>query len=94
MPSTWRGFQASGVIRYQVPFAAADGGVHWRLVEEFDTADPVVDGLTDDYFATIVTEFLATGQGTQGMVGAVPSVLVDAAPITAFAVTWLETRAR
>ncbi len=34
----------------------------WRAFEEFDTSDPP-DGLPDDYFATIVEEFLATGEG-------------------------------
>lgn len=78
------------VIRYEVPFATAGGGVDWRLVEEFDTSDPVVAGLDDDYFGTIVSAFLATGQGSQGTIGAAPSVLVEAPAITAFAVDWLE----
>ncbi|MET0246569.1 MAG: AAC(3) family N-acetyltransferase [Sphingomonas sp.] len=60
------------------------------MVEEFDTGDPVVDGLDEDYFATIVEAFLASGQGARGMVGRAPSVLVDAAAITEFAVRWLE----
>jgi len=82
------------VIRFEVPFAAEAGGVVWRMVEEFDTSDPVVDGLDDDYFAMIVSAFLTTGQGSQGMVGDAPSVLVEAAAITAFAVDWLEAHAR
>ena len=80
------------VIRYEVPFAAAGGHVAWRMVEEFDTSNPVVDGLADDYFATIVDSFLATGRGSHGLIGAAPSVLVEAAAITAFAVEWLELR--
>lgn len=80
------------VIRYEVPFAEPDGQVSWRMVEEFDTSEAVVDGLADDYFATVVTEFLDSGEGTRGTVGAAPSVLVDAAAITAFAVGWLEAR--
>ena len=80
------------VIRYEVPLARSGGGVEWRMVEEFDTSDPVVEGLDDDYFGTIVNAFLASGQGIQGMIGAAPSVLVEAAPITAFAVGWLERR--
>ena len=80
------------VIRYEVPFGTEAGTVDWRMVEEFDTAVPVVPGLADDYFATIVTAFLATGQGAQGLIGAAPSVLVDAAAMTAFAVDWLESR--
>jgi len=79
------------VIRYEVPFVTS-GGAEWRMVEEFDTAAPVVDGLDDDYFGTIVNAFLASGQGIEGMIGDAPSVLVEAAPITAFAVDWLERR--
>ncbi len=82
------------VIRYEVPFANIGGGVDWRMTEEFDTANPVVAGLDDDYFATIVAAFLATKQGSRGTVGAAPSVLVEAAAITAFAVDWLEARFR
>jgi aminoglycoside 3-N-acetyltransferase len=77
------------VIRYEVPLATGDG-VEWRTVEEFDTADPVVDGFADDYFATIVTESLTTGQGVRGRVGAADSVLVEAAAMCAFAVEWME----
>ncbi len=77
------------VIHYEVPLATADG-VRWQAVEEFDTSDPVVDGLAEDYFATIVTEFLATGHGARGRVGRAESVLVDAPAMCAFAVAWLE----
>ncbi|HEX8438583.1 aminoglycoside 3-N-acetyltransferase [Archangium sp.] len=79
------------VRRYEVPFATAEG-TRWRMVEEFETSLPIVPGLEDDYFATLVTEFLATGQGARGLVGDAPSTLVDAAAITAFAVDWLERR--
>jgi aminoglycoside 3-N-acetyltransferase len=77
------------VIRYEVPLATADG-VEWRMVEEFDTSDPVVDAFADDYFATIVEDFLASGQGVRGRVGAADSVLVDARAMCAFAVAWME----
>jgi aminoglycoside 3-N-acetyltransferase len=77
------------VIRYEVPLATADG-VRWRTVEEFDTADPVVEGFADDCFGTIVTDFLATGEGVRGLVGAAESVLVDAPAVCAFAVEWME----
>lgn len=60
------------------------------MLEEFDTSDPVVPGLDDDYFGVIVRAFLASGQGTQGLVGDARSVLVDAAAICSFAVAWLE----
>ncbi len=67
--------------------------MEWRTCEEFDTADPVVDAFDEDYFAAIVTDFLATGSGVRGRVGSADSVLVDAAPMCAFAVAWMEERA-
>lgn len=81
------------VIRYEVPLLV-DGAVRWRTVEEFDTSDPVVAGLAEDYFGTIVTEFLATGAGRRGRVGAADGVLVDAPAMCAFAVAWLERTAQ
>ena len=77
--------------RYQSPILI-DGSTVWRQFEEFDTSDPVVDGLADDYFEEVVEDFLATGRGKRGLVGHAPSVLVDAPAIVAFAVQWLERR--
>jgi len=79
------------IRRIEVPLATL-AGTQWRMIEEFDTGDPIVSGLAEDYFAEIVTEFLATGEGRQGLIGSAPSVLVDAAAITAFGVAWLESR--
>lgn len=80
------------VRQYEVPLATPHG-VNWRMVEEFNTAGPIVAGLSEDYFADIVREFLGSGQGTQGFVGEAPSVLVEAAAICRFAVDWLERHA-
>lgn len=80
------------VKRYESPFLW-DGEVVWRWVEEFDTSDPVVEGLPDDYFATIVDAFLETG-GRRGAIGGAASVLVPAADIMQFGVNWLEGRSR
>ena len=79
------------IRRYEVPFATAQGTL-WRMVEEFDTAVPVVPGLADDYFAEIVSAFLESGRGVRGLVGQAESCVVDAAEITRFAVRWLEER--
>lgn len=79
------------IRRYETPILV-DGRKTWRWFEEFDTTEPVVDGLADDYFATIVIDFLATGSGRRGNVGAAPSVLVEAKQIVPFAVDWLERR--
>jgi aminoglycoside 3-N-acetyltransferase len=78
-------------VRIEYPLAAPTG-TEWRIVEEYDTGDPVVDGAPHDYFADIVQDFLAAGNGRQGKVGEANAVLVDAAAITAFGVAWLEER--
>ncbi|MCP4560638.1 MAG: aminoglycoside 3-N-acetyltransferase [Bosea sp.] len=79
------------IRRIEVPLATPTG-TQWRMIEEFDTGDPIVEGLAEDYFAEIVTAFLAEGRSRQGLIGAAPSVLVDAAAITTFGVAWLESR--
>jgi len=80
------------IKRVEVPFAHANG-TEWRMIEEFNTSDPVVAGLADDYFEAIVEDFLATGSGQCGPVGDASCVLVDAVAITAFAVAWIERTA-
>lgn len=79
------------VIRFDAPILR-NNATEWLRIEEFNTGIPVVAGLPDDYFATVVEEYLATGAGARGPVGDAPSVLVDAEGITAFAVDWLEAR--
>jgi len=85
-------FAPKRIRRYAAPILV-EGRTQWRRFEEFDTSDPP-DGLADDYFATIVDAFLATGAGRRGRVGAAPSVLVAAAEIVPFAVRWIETALR
>lgn len=79
------------IRRLEVPLATP-AGTQWRMIEEFDTGDPIVEGLDEDYFAGIVSEFLASGQGRRGLVGTAPSVLLEAKAITAFGVNWLDSR--
>jgi len=81
------------IRRMEVPLQSGDS-VNWRMIEEFDTCDPVVEGLAADYFGTVVEAFLATGQGRRGLIGKAPSVLVPAPAMVAFAVRWLEERLR
>ena len=78
------------IRRYEAPMLI-DGQKVWQSFEEFDTSDPP-DGLPDDYFADIVEEFLSTGRGARGQVGAATSVLVKAREIVPFAAGWLEAR--
>lgn len=61
--------------RYEVPLSGPDG-VTWWMTEEFDTSEPIVPGLPDDYFADIVRAFLADSHGAEGRVGNAPSFLM------------------
>lgn len=79
------------IVRWEVPLLE-DGRTVWRSVEEFDTGNPVVEGLDDDYFDQVVRDFVAAGGGRQGQVGAGEALLVDAPAMTRFAVEWLERR--
>jgi aminoglycoside 3-N-acetyltransferase len=81
-------FPDKRIIRYEAPILVG-GETVWRQFEEFDTSDPPRD-LPDDYFGTIVEEFLAAGRGSRGTIGTAASVLVPAHQIVAFAVEWLE----
>jgi aminoglycoside 3-N-acetyltransferase len=79
------------MIRIEVPFT--DGGTtRWRFVEEYDTSEPVHADLPDDYIGRIVTAYVDSGGGHQGLIGAAPSLLVDARPLLSFAIGWLEDR--
>jgi aminoglycoside 3-N-acetyltransferase len=82
---------AKHIRRIEVPLLI-NNKTEWRMIEEFDTADPIVEGLDENYFATIVEEFLADGYGSTGAIGSASSILVPAADIIAFAVQWLEQR--
>jgi aminoglycoside 3-N-acetyltransferase len=79
------------IRQYEAPILV-DGKAVWRWFEEFDTRDPVVATLPDDYFALIVEAFLGLGHGNRGRIGNAPSVLVPAAEMVAFGVEWLESR--
>jgi len=80
------------VVRVHTPLLVA-GKTEWRVIEGFDTSDPVVDGLDDDYFRELVEDYVASGAPTrQGLVGFAPSLLVPARDVVAFAVRWLESR--
>lgn len=79
------------VRRYEVPFAGT-AGVTWRFIEEFDTTEPPTGHLPEDYIERIVTAYVAAGSGRQGHIGLAPSLLVDASPMLAFAIDWLEAR--
>ena len=78
------------IKRYESPIMVG-GKTVWRRFEEFNTSHSP-DGLPEDYFIGVVEEFLASGKGKRGTIGAAPSVLIKAKEIVPFAVDWLETK--
>ncbi len=76
-------------IRIEVPFAGVNG-TEWRFMEEFETGDPIHEDLSENYIEQIVTAYVESGGGSQGMIGFAPSLLVEARPMLAFAIRWLE----
>lgn len=77
------------IDRYRMP-VLVDGERVWMDFEEYDTCDGIVDW-PDNYFETIINEYLAAGLGKTGKVGAADAYLFEAKPLVAFAVDWMET---
>ena len=82
---------AKRVVRYEVPFATG-AETAWRFMEEFDTTEPVMESLPENYIEQIVTAYVAGGSGREGTIGLAPALLVDARHMLAFAIEWLEAR--
>ena len=76
------------VDHYRMP-VLVDGQSVWMDFEEYDTTLGIVDW-PDDYFATIATEYLATGHGHTGKVGSADAYLFEAAPLSTFGARWME----
>lgn len=77
-------------VRYKVP-VLEQGECRWIEVEEFDTAESIVDGKNaEEYFPAIMNAYLSTGMGKSGLVGDARSYLFDAHDLNQFAISWLE----
>ncbi len=76
------------IDHYKMP-VLLDGKKVWMDFEEYDTTLGIVDW-PDNYFETIAEEYLAKGNGRTGKVGSANAYLLDAAPLNAFGVKWME----
>lgn len=65
-------------------------GPEWVQFEEFDTAEPVHDRLPSNCFELIAIDYLATGRGSRGTIGAASSFLFDGPDLAKFGIEWLE----
>ncbi len=77
------------VIRYHEKLLR-DGRPEWVEIEEFDTADPVVDAAPEDHFDRLMRAYLEQVAVSTGSVGKARAYLFDAEPLHLFAVSWLE----
>jgi aminoglycoside N3'-acetyltransferase len=65
-----------------------------RAVECLDDEHGILDWPGEDYFATILREYLAEGRAKQGKVGQAASELIDAADLVAFGAAWMNEKFR
>jgi len=77
-------------VRYKMP-VLRDGQRVWMEIEEFDTCGGILPG-AEEYFEIIPREYLSSGTGRSGKVGAAQSYLFDSADFVKFAVQWLEKK--
>ena len=77
------------IVRYKAPMLI-EGRREWVEIEEFDTNRHIGDWKGESYFDIIPREFLASGNGRSGNVGAAQSYLFDAHSLNEFAIRWLE----
>ncbi len=66
-------------------------GSQLRVVESLDDSTGIVDHPGEDYFASILRAYLATGRPARGRVGDASSELIDGADLVQFAVDWMAT---
>jgi aminoglycoside 3-N-acetyltransferase len=77
------------VVHYEIPLLR-EGKRVWVSVEEYETCKGITSN-AEEYFQKIVKEYLSSGEGCSGLVGAARSYLFDADDLTRFAKRWLET---
>jgi len=79
------------IVRYWAPILEGEEA-RWVEIEEFDTEGCLPWFGARDMFEAIVQDYLQTGNGALGQVGAARSYLLDATDLVAFAVEWIEER--
>jgi aminoglycoside 3-N-acetyltransferase len=80
------------IVRFQVP-VLEQGQRVWRWMEEFDTAAPCHPRWPSDVFRQIIDAFLTQTGNVGRRIGDAPSVLIDAQPLSRFAVDVLTSLA-
>ena len=78
------------IVHYKMPILR-NGQRVWVDIEEFDTCGGILPG-AEEYFEVIPSEYLSSGRGRSGKIGAAQSYLFDAADLAKFAIQWLEKK--
>ena len=76
------------IVHYKMPILW-NGKCTWVEIEEFDTNEGIVDW-HENYFKTIVQEYLSYREAPSGKVGEAQSYLFDAVDLTEFGIQWME----
>ncbi len=63
-----------------------------RAVECLDDSNGIVEWPGEDYFATILRDYLATDRASRGRVGSAESELIEAKDLVAFGASWMTER--
>jgi aminoglycoside N3'-acetyltransferase len=69
-------------------------GPETRVVECLDDEHGIVDWPGEDYFATILRAYLASGRAREGRVGLAKGELIEAADLVDFGTQWMTARFR
>jgi aminoglycoside N3'-acetyltransferase len=69
-------------------------GSETRVVECLDDEHGIVDWPGEDYFATILRDYMATSRAKQGRIGNAQSELLDARDLVAFGAAWINEKFR
>ena len=75
------------VVRHRL--VATPYGPMVRTVHSIDDSDGIVEWPGEDYFVTVLREYLATGRAARGLVGQADSDLIDGTDLVGFATVWL-----
>lgn len=76
------------IVRYKMPIMQ-DGKKIWRDFEEYDFINGIVPW-PEDYFKTIVDEYIKKGSGDHGSVGMAQCHLFDATDLNNYSINWME----
>jgi aminoglycoside N3'-acetyltransferase len=69
-------------------------GPEIRVVDCLDDSEGIVDWPGEDYFATILRDYLVTGRARQGRVGQAASELIEAQDLLEFGTAWMTEKFR